>query len=195
MSQKGLGSLLCALFAFVLPLIGIVLAIVAIVLGNKHRKDSDGGLAKAGFIIGIIVLILQILVLPLLLAFGAIMYFGALNPQNFLPDRCTFSPEFGCEEYAFVDGELSFVLINQAGQTITLSEVWIDDQLNAFEVCSETPSTEQEIISGERIEFNSCTLAFADADRVSTDVRVEYQFSGSSLTRQAQGLITVTAQA
>ena len=65
-------------------------------------------------------------ILVVLAAIGALAYFGVLSPDNFLPEQCTVSPEFGntCLEFqaSFSEGDagsaISLGLRNNVGQSI-----------------------------------------------------------------------------
>jgi hypothetical protein len=48
------GSLVCGILSLFIPVVGLVLGIIAIVLGNRARKEPNGGLGTAGFVLGII---------------------------------------------------------------------------------------------------------------------------------------------
>jgi len=86
-SGIGIGALICGILGLVLcwvPIVGLILAIVAMVLGGKGRKelpDGKRGMALAGFILGIIGLIIGIIYLiwwiVVAVIFGA--SFGALG--------------------------------------------------------------------------------------------------------------------
>lgn len=58
----------------------------------------------------------------ILLMIGALAYFGVLNPDRFLPQRCNVGPEFSCNEYlvSVTDG-MKVKFSNNVGQTITVS--------------------------------------------------------------------------
>jgi thiol:disulfide interchange protein len=86
-SGVAVGALVCGILGLVLcwvPVVGLILAIVATVLGGKGRKtlpEGKKGMALAGFIIGIIGLIIGIIYLiwwiVVAVIFGAA--FGALS--------------------------------------------------------------------------------------------------------------------
>lgn len=74
--------------------------------------------------------------LIILVMIGALAYFGVLDPQRFLPDRCQFGSEFGCiEAQITTDGatpsnvDVAINLINNAGQDIVYQDVVLDDTL------------------------------------------------------------------
>ncbi|MGI6152683.1 MAG: DUF4190 domain-containing protein [Christensenellaceae bacterium] len=67
----GIASLVCGIIGFLIPFFGIVLSIIALVLGNSARKilpDGQRGLATAGWICGIIGTVLWAVVLVIFFA-------------------------------------------------------------------------------------------------------------------------------
>lgn len=59
-------------------------------------------------------------IMILLLMIGVLAYFGVLNPDRYLPQRCNTGPEFSCTEFMVVNsGYLSFKIVNNIGQVIT----------------------------------------------------------------------------
>lgn len=68
-SGIAVGALICGIIGLVLcwvPIVGLILSIVAIVLGGKGKRtlpDGKRGMAVAGFILGIIGLVISIIVL------------------------------------------------------------------------------------------------------------------------------------
>ena len=62
-------------------------------------------------------------ILVVLVMIAALSTFGVLNPDALLPERCSTSPEFSCNEYQVVrdDASVDLILSNQIGRT--LSEV------------------------------------------------------------------------
>ncbi len=75
-SDKGIASMICGILGL-LPGFGIILCIVAIVLGAPYRKDNSK--AKAGFIMGIIGLVFFLIEL---VAIIAVYVTGAINIIN-----------------------------------------------------------------------------------------------------------------
>lgn len=74
--------------------------------------------------------------LVILIMIGALAYFGVLNPQQLLPERCTVSPGFACTEYVLdSDGDIGagfwtatedtgFVMLrNNVGSVIVLEGI------------------------------------------------------------------------
>lgn len=91
MTQKTL-AILSLVFAFVFAPVGAILAIIALVQVSKSPDKTGKGMAIAALIIS--------LILPIILLFtafiGIIAYLGVLEPNEFLPERCTVSGPFLC---------------------------------------------------------------------------------------------------
>lgn len=69
-------SLVCGILAFVIPFVGVILAIVALVLGNSARRrlpESERSVASAGFILGIVSLVFSIIVIAMVLWLVGVM--------------------------------------------------------------------------------------------------------------------------
>jgi len=105
-SGYAITALIMGIFSLIIgwiPIIGWIFIILGITFGflglsaTKDGKNSGKGMAIAGLIMSGIPLVLGVL----LIGIGALGYFGTLNPTKFLPDRCTVSSEFMCEEYSF----------------------------------------------------------------------------------------------
>ena len=64
--------------------------------------------------------------LVVLIAIGALAFFGVLNPSRFLPNSCTIAPGFACTDFAAsaASGDITVVLQNGLGEdlgTVTMS--------------------------------------------------------------------------
>lgn len=65
-------------------------------------------------------------ILVVLVAIGALAYFGVLNPGRFLPSSCTITPGISCEDFVVNDagnGEITLTLRNGIGDDITAVSV------------------------------------------------------------------------
>ena len=65
-------------------------------------------------------------ILVVLVAIGALAYFGVLSPDKFLPERCTGSSGFDCMDKASIDADanrVTFVIKNNLGHRITLNGI------------------------------------------------------------------------
>lgn len=86
--------------------------------------------------------------LIILVMIGALSYFGVLSPGNLLPDRCTISPQFSCEEAVVFfnggNGTLALNLQSNLGTSITMGAINLTSEFvghAADEGCQEITST------------------------------------------------------
>jgi hypothetical protein len=59
--------------------------------------------------------------LVVLIAIGALAFFGVLNPSKFLPNSCTLAPGFACVDFKASEssGNIQIVLQNGLGETLS----------------------------------------------------------------------------
>jgi hypothetical protein len=64
-------------------------------------------------------------ILVVLIVVGALAYFGVLNPQNLIPEKCVFPTMLTCTDYqvASVGTAIKLVLMNGAGKDFNLNGV------------------------------------------------------------------------
>jgi len=67
-------------------------------------------------------------ILVVLIAIGALAYFGVLNPDRFLPESCTIGPGIGCDDFQVTtDGVVTVILRNGMGDDLRSVSVGIGD--------------------------------------------------------------------
>ncbi|MCD4759655.1 hypothetical protein K8R33_02115 [archaeon] len=66
-------------------------------------------------------------ILVVLIAIGALAYFGVLNPSKFLPESCTIGPGIGCDDFKIVeDGTTTLLIRNGMGEGLTAVTVTLE---------------------------------------------------------------------
>ncbi|MFH1400596.1 MAG: hypothetical protein ABIH41_03690 [Nanoarchaeota archaeon] len=102
--------------AGIIPIIGPILAIIAIVLGSQSMKaPEDKNIGTAALVVGIVTLVLTI---PITLAaIGAIAYFGVLSPQHLTPGPVIIAIEPST-------GEADELLVTIDGPTNRICTIW-----------------------------------------------------------------------
>ena len=63
-------------------------------------------------------------ILVVIIIIGALAYFGVLNPQSLMPDKCTLTAGFSCDDYLLQGGgspQVSFTVTNGLGRSIELT--------------------------------------------------------------------------
>lgn len=153
--------------------------------------------------------------LVILVMIGALGYFGVLNPDNFLPQRCNVGPEFNCVEYqaiAWGSGtipsvNLSVILGNNVGDAMTVNndsfEVFFGEVASDFcgvgsNISSSYNGTNATIPAGGRL-FLTCTWNQAaqfppTGNKVKIDIDGRYLPIGGQFNRPVSIEIFATLQ-
>ncbi len=128
-------------------------------------------------------------ILVVLVAIGALAYFGVLNPSRFLPESCTVGPGISCDDFKIVtDGSGTLVLRNGMGKELDAVTVSLEAVAGGA-ACTAADNWG----SGDTI---TCTWAIGDltpgsaSGRYSQDLIVAYTESGSTVTHSKTGTLT-----
>lgn len=62
-------------------------------------------------------------IMVVLVAIGALAYFGALSPDKFVPNRCAIEPGIGCTDFKVQQDSITLVLRNGKGEDITITSI------------------------------------------------------------------------
>lgn len=161
----------------------------------------------------------------ILVMIGALAYFGILNPDRFLPERCSIGPNFACEEYVLhaddfgaTDGELRVVFANQVGQDMTQANIssiswaglsssydtdancaWYANKSAADAGTSPIDWSTEVVRAGESVHL-SCedmpTEGFSSiGSKLAMDLDLQYRPQGGSYNRPLSAEIFATVQA
>jgi len=76
-------------------------------------------------------------ILVVLIVIGALAYFGVLNPQNLLPEKCTLPVGLSCDEHVVKssstsganDGSINLIVTNGIGEGIIFTEMNVTGDL------------------------------------------------------------------
>ena len=92
-------------------------------------------------------------ILVVLIVIGALAYFGVLNPQQFLPQKCQFSTGLVCVDKQLTsDGAYKLRISNGLGNAIEVTKLVIDDTQD-FADC-DTAYTDKVLLAGEEKNFD-----------------------------------------
>ena len=70
-------------------------------------------------------------ILVVLIAIGALAYFGVLNPNKFLPQSCTLSPGLSCIDFAVYSDGVVIKIANGMGSDLNSLEVGVENCMTA----------------------------------------------------------------
>lgn len=62
-------------------------------------------------------------ILVVLVAIGALAYFGVLSPDKFLPSKCTLSAGLACIDHKATANSLKIIVKNSLGYDITVTDI------------------------------------------------------------------------
>lgn len=135
-----------------------------------------------------------------LVTIGALAYFGVLNPDRFVPDRCTFQQEIQCTDFqASLSGSdlvLRTFLQNNLGKTITIPSQGV----NVTSIDAEltvTCTAPSNIGAGGSEEVN-CTFtndgSFVEGAKAKFEAEISYQEVGGRYDHVVFGDVLATIQ-
>jgi len=139
-------------------------------------------------------------ILVVLIAIGALAYFGVLNPGRFLPSSCTVTPGISCEDFVVVDADdtITLTLRNGMGDDINDVQVNITVPDTGAVVCGLTCSngcSAGSMPDGTLTTWTStgCNNTGTAASKFKGDVKFFYNSSGG-VTHVKTGSITTQVE-
>nr|MBI4156960.1 hypothetical protein [Candidatus Woesearchaeota archaeon] len=129
-------------------------------------------------------------ILVVLIAIGALAYFGVLNPERFLPEKCLIASGSGlfCDDYNAVAGSGITVRVrNILTESVTLTEVVVTDP---SVTCTWTGSTA--ITADNTADFLAACVGLTAGQKIKGDITIEYSKAGG-LARTTTGNLVTTA--
>ncbi|MCH8003361.1 MAG: hypothetical protein IH934_01920 [Nanoarchaeota archaeon] len=123
-------------------------------------------------------------ILVVLVAIGALAYFGVLSPERFLPAKCVLPAGLACIDFKIETGGVTVVLRNGLGADLTAVSIQTD-------TCPK--GVTGSVINGEKVTLvtnptGACTLTIGA--KFNEKLSVEYTNSESGLTKTISGTIT-----
>lgn len=128
-------------------------------------------------------------ILVVLIAIGALAYFGVLNPSRFLPASCTLMPGLSCESFK-VDATGLIVNVRN-GMGSDLTNVTISVPVGAANCASATSGAGVALNDGAAATFTvACTPT---GSRFKEDLTITYTQDGLDHTRTGQLVAEIEA--
>ena len=149
-----------------------------------------------------------IAILIVMLAVGALIYFGVLDLGSLLPDQCTLKgAPIECENYVLsgcgsAAGELQIEIRNKVGKNIELKNIKVTSEEDMVGMYSDGdvaitgigPSGGEIVANGQISGVESVTLAGCNLEpgsKLKGRLEVDYRVIGSGIDRTAIGTINV----
>lgn len=117
-------------------------------------------------------------ILVVLIAIGALAYFGVLNPARFLPASCTLMPGLSCDSFKadLSDNQVTLVVRNGLGDDLTSV---------SFGTCGGT-SAAADLDDGDTATHTVTCSPALSGTRFKDDVTITYSQDGLNHTRTGQ---------
>ena len=125
-------------------------------------------------------------ILVVLVAIGALAYFGVLSPDQFLPSKCTLPSGIACVDHKASGTSVTVVLRNGIGYD--MSGILVN-----AEGCTGTDATPLTIANGAKAEYTLTTCTF-DGNKYKGDLNVSYTLSDTGLDHKAVGSMTTRVE-
>ncbi len=137
-------------------------------------------------------------ILVVLIAIGALAYFGVLNPSRFLPATCTISPGLGCGEFkasALATSNVVIYITNSMGAG--LGSVAITLKEPDGDACTAIAPVITAIADGATVLTTwTCNDigATSAGNRFKGDIGISYTKSGETLSHSTIGTIVAKVE-
>ena len=133
-------------------------------------------------------------ILVVLIAIGALAYFGVLNPERFVQDRCVITPiQLKCEDYNAVEASgtttVTFRIKNDLPDDITIDTINIVDTGTGVSCSEASPGTS--ILSEENADVTVTCTGLSSGDKLKGNIKIGYTPTGG-LSKAAAGQLVVT---
>jgi len=133
-------------------------------------------------------------ILVVLVAIGALAYFGVLSPDQFLPSKCVLPAGLSCIDFKIdsATDKVTVVLRNGLGSDLTA----VTFTTNTDGTANCPISNSAPVNNGGRVTLTTgvtCT-GFASGDKFNDNLVVQYTNSDSGLTKTVTGTITGKAE-
>ena len=132
-------------------------------------------------------------ILVVLVAIGALAYFGVLNPGRFLPSSCTIEPGISCDDFKLTATEAQVVLRNGLGDDLTAVSVALPGCTASAEADGNDAWNDGSVLGGsDGVTLTSCSNG-ASGSRYKQTVSISYT-SSSGLNHSKSGTITTKVE-
>ncbi len=140
-------------------------------------------------------------ILVVLIAIGALVYFGVISPDRFVQDNCSLTPPLSCSQLgdfqatAAAASNVKFQVQNGAGNTVNVEAVTVTE--TDGEICTRV-DTVTSVPDGGKEEFvftcNDISAATAAGTKFKADLGITYSLPEGAYNQTSTGKIAVRIQ-
>lgn len=127
-------------------------------------------------------------ILVVLVAIGALAYFGVLDPGKFLPSTCTLPAGIACLDHlaSGADGAILVTLQNSLGYDITTITVKMSG-------CT-TADSQARLNNGGKLEFTPSGCSITSGQKYSGQLNVSFTNFDTGVSHTLQGTLTTKVE-
>ena len=151
-------------------------------------------------------------ILVVLVVIGALAYFGVLNPNILVPEKCTMATGLSCKDYKISGSSVFLYFENGMGKTIEVTNVSVLNPQDSLPICTDdakgddsgttitlngTSGNEVPIVNGGGTNFSISGCTFTNAGRkekVNLEVTYYFADSTSDFSHVVTGELLATVQ-
>ena len=123
-------------------------------------------------------------ILVVLVAIGALAYFGVLNPSRFLPETCTLTPGLACNDFNADIDSINMVVQNGIGEAVTFTKFNVTG-IASVGCTAETPT----IVDGGSSSIEVACSGLTSGSRLKGSVEGTYTKGSGTLAHSFTGSI------
>ena len=120
-------------------------------------------------------------ILVVLVAIGALAFFGVLSPDKFLPAKCTLQPGLACIDHKVTAEAVTVVVKNGYGSDITVTDVQVEGCGSA--------GAQGNLVNGAQTSYSVTCAAPIVGSKFSGALNVTYDNIDTGLSRKNTGNI------
>lgn len=136
--------------------------------------------------------------LVILVAIGALSYFGVLDPTKILPERCNFQQELPCSDFQILTNDMNFTLQNTAAQTLNIVDVeWKEAGSGTWQACVGGFTLEPPgkfLVEDKKTINCKHDLSYDSGRRVKLKVKMSWNYGNLAFTHTGFGEIYANVQ-
>ena len=129
-------------------------------------------------------------ILVVIIAIGALAYFGVMSPEQFLPEKCIISTGSGlfCREFATssADDKITLRLHNILTDSVDIVSITTDNPACSAFTCTPDPIPADTLANCEL----SCSAGLTAKDKIKVSISLTYKVGDSGLEKGTSGSLT-----
>ena len=140
-------------------------------------------------------------ILVVMVAIGALAYFGVLNPSKSLPERCVFGNGIVCNDWQILgdatltNNQVKFSLQNGLGITLNTITATVTDSTGFASPCVMSPVSDWASDSSKSFVCTQATgVKFTEGDKAKVKITINYVKSGGTYNQISLGEVYATVQ-